>query len=274
MLSKLLKYELLATGRIMLPLYDLLIVASAALGTNMSLSGDGPQGVFTVILLILFTVSVAAVFIATFTLMLVRFYRNLLGDEGYLMFSLPTSTGRHIASKVICPLIWICCSLGVGLLCGFIMERLLGIGGDQFYEQVKLIWNMLMGRYGSAGSIRILILLVVTGILSILESIVEVYAAMSVGHLWSNHRIIGSVLAYIGFSACETIITQVFHLEKVLEKIQASAVVSNSAGMEVNITWLNSIVPNSLWIMGIALVELIIYGTITWYVLDRRLNLV
>ena len=273
MLIKLIKYELKATGRIMLPLYVLLIVSTAALGTNLSLgTGDGPQGIFTIIFVLLFGVCVAAVFIATVLLVLMRFYRNLMGEEGYLMFSLPVTTGQHIISKVVCPLLWSICSLIVGLLCGFIMERLLG-GTDDFYEQIRLLWNMLMGSYGTARGIRMLVLLAVTGILSILESVMEVYAAISVGHLWTNHRVIGSVLAYIAFGLAEVGITRLLHLEKLLERLERSAVVTQNGGMEVSISWLSAIEPNCLWMIGLTAVQMIIYGAITWYVLDKRLNL-
>ena len=38
--------------------------------------------------------------------MLQRFYKNLLGDEGYIMFTLPASVHQHVWSKLIVSAVW------------------------------------------------------------------------------------------------------------------------------------------------------------------------
>ena len=49
---------------------------------------------------------VLAAILLTIYLLVERFYHNLLGNEGYLMFALPVSTSEHIIAKILTALIW------------------------------------------------------------------------------------------------------------------------------------------------------------------------
>ena len=99
MLRKLLKHEFRATARIMLPLFGLLVLASV--GANLSIRGmlDSDSTFLSTlgtILIMLFTVAIVAVGIMAFILMINRFYKNLLQDEGYVMMTLPVSIHQQI----------------------------------------------------------------------------------------------------------------------------------------------------------------------------------
>ena len=48
----------------------------------------------------------AAVFIVTFFVIIQRFYKNLLGDEGYLMNTFPVTTITNITSKLSIATFW------------------------------------------------------------------------------------------------------------------------------------------------------------------------
>ena len=72
MLRKLLKQEFRATARVMLPLY-----------------------------LVTFVLVLAALIQAV-----LRFRSNLLGDEGYVMFTLPVSTHQLVWAKLITSVVW------------------------------------------------------------------------------------------------------------------------------------------------------------------------
>ena len=52
-----------------------------------------------IISIALVSMLIAAAFVITLILTIQRFYKNLLTDEGYLMFTLPVSTGRLIWSQ-------------------------------------------------------------------------------------------------------------------------------------------------------------------------------
>ena len=92
---KLLKYEWKACARTCLPLYGVLILMSLisrilyVIPKNASLDFMLPA-----ISSMLYMGVMMAAFVVTAVILIQRFYKNLLGSEGYLMFTLPvTVTG-------------------------------------------------------------------------------------------------------------------------------------------------------------------------------------
>jgi cytochrome c biogenesis protein CcdA len=86
MLGKLLKHEFRATGRIMGPLYLVLLLLAA--GANPSVrvlesSASGWLQVLSGLILVAFGIAVAGVCVMSVVLMVNRFRSNLLSDEGY-----------------------------------------------------------------------------------------------------------------------------------------------------------------------------------------------
>ena len=50
---------------------------------------------------------------ASTSVLIVRYYRNLYGDEGYLMNTLPVTPAQHVWAKLICAFLW---ELGLSLI--------------------------------------------------------------------------------------------------------------------------------------------------------------
>jgi type IV secretory pathway VirB3-like protein len=92
MLGKLLKYEFKATSRIFLPMFGALLIVAAFSRLFMSLSFDVPSVIGVTVSVIM----IIGIIVMTFLLTIQRFNKNLLGSEGYLMFTLPVSTDRLI----------------------------------------------------------------------------------------------------------------------------------------------------------------------------------
>ena len=85
---KLLKYEWKACARACLPLYGAIILV--ALINHLLYSEAVPEllfGIPAAIMSMLYVVIFAAVFVATAVILVQRFYKSLLGGEGYLMFT-------------------------------------------------------------------------------------------------------------------------------------------------------------------------------------------
>src|SRR5680860_1037839 len=101
MLSKLLKYEIKATGRIFLPLFLALLIFA---GITRFISAVGPEKWATpaILSMIIYIIIMVGMFVMTFLMMIQRFYKNLLSDEGYLMLTLPTKPWKHITSNFWC----------------------------------------------------------------------------------------------------------------------------------------------------------------------------
>ena len=97
MLGKLLKYELKATSRVFIPLYIAILVVSIVNGLSLNLEILNIQGLATIVLMCLFI----SLFVITIVVTIQRFNKNLLKDEGYLMFTLPVSSKHLVLSKYL-----------------------------------------------------------------------------------------------------------------------------------------------------------------------------
>lgn len=109
MLGKLMKYELRATGRMMLPLFLLTLL----LGVFTRMSTAVVQHTHTNIteslnMLLIFAFVLALIGTAVFSviLMVMRFRNNLMTDEGYLMFTLPVSVHQLLWAKLLVSMLW------------------------------------------------------------------------------------------------------------------------------------------------------------------------
>ena len=124
MLRKLLKHEFRATGRIMLPLY--LILLATAIGANFSTRGllETDLKVLDLLgglLVMAFAVAIIAVCVMSMVVMVQRFYKNLLQDEGYVMMTLPVSVHQQVWSKLIVSAVWFALTIVMVCLACLIM---------------------------------------------------------------------------------------------------------------------------------------------------------
>lgn len=272
MLGKLMKYELRAMGRILLPLYLLIVVAVTGLSFSIrqndlaEAAGKSPVIVLLVLFAILCAASVLVMIVMTLVLILQRFHRNLLGNEGYLMFSLPVSTAQHILSKSLSALLWILASFLLGGICAFLMASILGYLPDMI-QSAKAFWNTLLTANTKSALVRDALLLLGLILVSILRQVMQVYAAIALGHQWTNHRVAGSFLAYLGLAVLEGFALS--PLRRLMGELPEE-VISQSAGVQIELS-----VPAAAggWTLLISFLLAVLYGVLTWYLLNRHLNL-
>lgn len=260
MLGKLLGYEMKAYGRIMVPIYIALIALSAVLGIGFHFLPDAMTHNFIFILLfILYILLLVSVGVMTTILGVNRYYGNLLGREGYFMFSLPTKTSTMMSAKTLAALIW----TAFGAIAGFasiLLTSFIAFNDDSFKEIVNAIIEVLPQIKPYLGNIIAWVIVVIFGVVTL---IVRVYAAVSIGSQWSGHRMIGSILVYIGFKVIETVIASIVRaITPLREAIENTIGNGDPASFKPVILAL-----------AIILIELIIYWVIAWFFTDRKLNL-
>ena len=203
MLRKLLKHEFRATGRIMLPLFGILLLVSV--GANFSSRGmlnsdSSLLRTLGTIFIMLFIVGIFAVGIISFVLMINRFYKNLLQDEGYVMMTLPVCVHQQIWSKLIVSTVWFAATVVViGLSC-CIMAFDIRFVGDLWHGFLNLldyavrINHLDLVANGAAFAVELLLLCV----LGSFALCLRFYSAMSIGFSFPNHKGLLSVVFYIG----------------------------------------------------------------------------
>ena len=193
MLTKLLKHEFRATARIMGPLY--LVLLAVALGFNFSArlmdSGNFVLNMLAALVVMAYVVAITAVFIVAFILMLQRFYKNLLGDEGYIMFTLPASVHQHVWSKLIVSSVWFIIT-GVVVMLSFVMMALDVSFLEGMVQVLQRLFQDITAYYAINGTVFLLELLVLA-FAGCIAFCLQFYAALAIGHSFSNHKFAWSV---------------------------------------------------------------------------------
>ena len=193
MLTKLLKHEFRATARIMGPLY--LVLLAVALGFNFSArlmdSGNFVLNMLAALVVMAYVVAITAVFIVAFILMLQRFYKNLLGDEGYIMFTLPASVHQHVWSKLIVSSVWFIIT-GVVVMLSFVMMALDVSFLEGMVQVLQRLFQDITAYYAINGMVFLLELLVLA-FAGCIAFCLQFYAALAIGHSFSNHKFAWSV---------------------------------------------------------------------------------
>lgn len=267
MLVKLMKQDLRATGRVMLPLY-LAAIVLAALTRLMNVFQSGALdsrfwNIFSAITAFLVGFAIVALVIMTFVMMVWRFYKNYMTDEGYLMFTLPVRTGELIFSKLITTLIWYLCT-GVVVVLSVLI---LGAGGNGSIEIMGVgEFFEAFSRSQQTGAALVSILMVlVTGI----SSVLQLYASMAIGQSFKKNKVFMMVVFFFVFSIAASVVSSVFSTQSI---VGASNMLSEAYAFSADtvyksamrVLW-TSIIVQGCWA--------VVYYLITHLMLSKRLNL-
>lgn len=203
MLGKLLKYEMKATSRIFLPLYLVLLVYSAIHKVISSFSPNKLQ-LPQALSLMVYIMILCCMLVVTIVVMIQRFYKNLLTDEGYLMFTLPTKTWKHIASKLTVSMLWMVLS-GIVAIASIFIVAFNEITKSGFIQFVTDFTGKFFEYYGTFSIILVIeaLLLLVIGLA---QNILVIYASIAVGHLANKYRVLTSLGAFIIINTASQII--------------------------------------------------------------------
>ena len=214
MLGKLIKHEFRATSLFCGLLFAGLIVLAALSRLFMLL--ERQLELFSLplgITLGLYCVFAFASMTIVYVIIARRFYVNVYGDEGYLTLTLPVKRSYIILSKLIVGMCWLIAQVVVIILSlliltvspQFIKAFLEVIAAIELVAlRIAAILNMPIGLMIS----ELAVLLILTFVFTILM----LYASISIGQLFTRHRLIGSVIGYMLISAVTRIVMQIFWL--------------------------------------------------------------
>ncbi len=270
MLRKLLKHEFRATGRVMLPLYAVLLVL--AVGANLaarSLLGArlwfwNMLGGF---LIFAFGIAVTGVCVVSVVLMVYRFKRNLLSDEGYVMMTLPVSVHQQVWSKLIVSAVWFALTFAAVAFSSVLM-----VSGIAAFKELVQYVGYAVDSLRVYGFDLVGIGLELVGMLFLMSCVVCLmfYAALAAGHGFSGHKTLWSIAFFFGLQFAVWLLL---------------ALVANVPGLSAWDYWLSNLL-GQLELHGMAAVHagmllvdgcILIYGAIfyfiTTYCLKKHLNL-
>ena len=204
MLGKLIKHEFRATGRLMAPLFGALVLLALVVRANDLVfqhveSYSAFLNILNTLLIIAYVLALFGVMVFSTVLMIKRFHQNFLTDEGYLMFTLPTSVHSLLWSKLItAALFFIFTFLAEALSVAIVVWRG-GLAREMFtgFADLFRAMDIYYMANGLAFALEMLALLFV----SLLVTCLLFYAPMSIGYSFANHKGLLSVVFYFVIQA-------------------------------------------------------------------------
>lgn len=198
MLSKLIKYEFKATARTFAPIYAILLVLALANRlTDSFVRTDELPGLRVPLITLLFIAFFAAA-IASLVVVLSRFWNNLLGREGYLMHTLPTTPAHHVWAKLIVSTVWFFATAVVITGAVFILTSYSSLWDGIDLRFFTDLFAALSREGATVQSIIMCAELVILAVIATAYSILLFYFAMSVGQTSNNHKVWASIGVYVG----------------------------------------------------------------------------
>lgn len=255
MLLKLLKYDF----RAMWKQFSLIWGAALALALvnrfvlfrdtdNAILSEDG-------LFMLAFVAVIVAMFVIAVIFVVNRFSKGLLGNEGYLMHTLPVRPWQLVTSKLICGVVtWVGCGV-VAFISPVLMLPLNLPDLLQFP-----FWSDIFRGIMKHPDMLVLMAEFCMVFLSFIVLLVaSMYLAMAVGHLFSRHRRLISIASFIGlYVLVGNVYDQVFSY-RIVRALTNAASVNAYSSMLVAI--------------AIMLIPAIVFLAVTCWILEHKLNL-
>lgn len=209
MLGKMIKHEFIATGRNFLPMYLFMIILTPVFSVFMRFGHEVDNNLIIIKILSAlsifgFIVMLVGIFMASFILIIVRFYRTTATSEAYLTFTLPVNTHHIILSKLLAALVWQLVSGILMLACILSMLFIIGmLTPETAWEGIKN-YLTLMFKEMPAGFVTLFPIMIIVGAVS---GTLQYYCSIILGQLFRDHRVIGSIGVYLALSTITQVVT-------------------------------------------------------------------
>lgn len=268
MLGKLFKYEIKATARLFIPLYLTIVVFAAINRFFLTMPNIGDhsfsfQSLAMALSMFVYATLMVGLVVMTLFVLIQRFYKNLLGDEGYLMFTLPVQAWKHILSKLVISMLWIIAS-GIIACCSILIIASKNIHLPELFSKLAMAYDQYVAYFG-ASSYLISLEAFLLALLTLASTILSIYAAIALGHLFSKYKLLASFGMYILIKTAAEIIMAVF-----------AAIFFNTQIFQPNTAFIPSdLLVNGMLLFSISFTGLFAAGYfyLTNYLLKKKLNL-
>lgn len=274
MLRKLMKYEIKSCGRIFFPFYIVVLVFSIIASVFINL--DSYEHDFSILYLLgavaIFVLFVAAI-VLTIVIIIQRFNKSLLEDEGYLMFTIPVSEKKLVLSKLLTALLFIVLTIIVAII-SISMVSLVSIykvsaivNAGNILDQISNGFNNYLGG---------IIYYAVSGLVGYAVFILTIYLALTIAHLpsLSKHKVLSTLGALIVISIIENTIAGALELlmsNPKLEMIAETDILGYSFNEIFNLVFSIGNYEIIMLLINLAIVVALFFATTI--LLEKKLNL-
>lgn len=205
MLGKLFKYEFKNTSKLMLTIYGIFVVATII--ASFSFSTDAMQNniddyppiiqLLAFGSIMLYFLSMFALFIVTYVYVCVHFYKTMYSDQGYLTHTLPVNPMTLFNVKLTTSWVWMMGSMGLLFLSLFaIMAG--ATRGEIIWANRHVQWEVVQTQFETVFGMSVggfTVLMIVLMAFSCVSYLLMVYASISIGQLFNQHKIVWAIVA-------------------------------------------------------------------------------
>lgn len=274
MTGRLIKYELRSSIKLMGVIWAALIVTSFLFSISSNFMGNLMRSSSIASTLINLFQGITgmlyiAVFIATaaasVVIIIMRFYKGLLGDEGYLMHTLPVKPWQLITAKGVSALIIVCASVIVAML------SILVLAGTGSFGAIVEFCDLIKELFREEPKVLLVAAeFMALAILSLLKSIYQIYASLSIGQLAGKHRILLSLGAYVGINIVVTVLAVL-----IMMLLDVTGALNGWSSLSLNTV--NDMLNAGQAVLGffaaVTVIQLAAFHVVTERILSLRLNL-
>lgn len=193
MFGKLLKYEMKAISRTMLPIYLLTLVSSVFAGASIGYSSNNASSFLPATGLTAYTILVGLTFGVCLFVNILRFRDDLFGKKAYSTLTLPVSLPSHIFAKLLASTIWMFFSSVIFIASIIILTIAAGKFNPAFIIENPQQYIDQITRLNS----KDLALAAAIILTSFISSMMHIYASIAVGYQFHQHPLLASIIAYI-----------------------------------------------------------------------------
>lgn len=220
MLGKLCKHELKATARWFLPLFLITLVLAPITHLCLYFYTDIPNYLRFIPTMITFAFicMMIVVAVATVILIIYRFYKSMVTEEGYLTHTLPVAPTTLILSKMLIAAFWSV----AGVLVIILALVILFFDPESFAKGWNEIWPAIVSLYQdgisdmylsaepiiTSGQVWLFTVeLFVCLILGVFCNPLVFYASIAIGQLFTRHKVVGSFAGYFIITMAAQVLT-------------------------------------------------------------------
>ncbi len=263
MLGKLMKYEWKATWKLLIPLNLFIVVMSILAYVTVQLdffSSDSDLVQMTGMLLIMtYVLSMFVISVVTVIYLIYRFYTSVYGEEGYLLHTLPVDKHHIIVSKAVVSVLWII----LNLFLIYLSVLFLISTQERFVETLTEGFEFYMdavNNYNKVSAFEVVMTLIAS-FFALLARVLKITACVSLGQLSSNHKVLSAIGFYYAIYVVQRMFTLLYYMIQTLILKASDYAYYGYAGSSWEFTLLSSLIYS------------VIFYFLTWYMMDRKLNL-
>lgn len=191
----------------MVLLFCIIIAMTVLAVITLCISPDAGNAITSTVL-ILYVLSLVAIYIVAVVYVCWHFYKTTYSDQGYLTHTLPVSPLSILHSKLLAAVLWMTGTTILIALSFFAM--ITAATGGAIFSITPEEWDMFLQNWNSDNFMPLpwfIVYMLVSAVFTILHFILMVYAAASVGQLFSTNKLAFSIVSGVVFYFAEQIVS-------------------------------------------------------------------